>query len=772
MNRSYHNTLTRPLMKPTFLLSLAALAAGKPAFAQPMVAQVATVDPFKSIQAKLGEKKYAEAVAEVETALQGPALNAGDKLRLLKTAAQASMGLGKSGLPAATAFQERIVADPGLANTAKIEAVNSIAEAYISSLDGQELRRMDIAKAHTILNRALELPDLKPEEQVLALKNIGKLYDRQDLEAQARETYQKILVLGVSDRSKADAQRLIADTYLAEGKGEEALALYKANGWGLLPLYQRLGDTEKRDAEASKLLNDAATPENTRWITFTRLPLWDARTKDVPAMKKAWEMYMPAFLEKDPNRALFLQRAVTAADADPQFVEWAAPLLVQAPRLSAAATLEMKSALVEALAADGKPAAAGAEAATITANAEFAAPARLWARLVAAAAQPGSDAGVEAAKAVREGETLSGPDKADAILRAARTVLRGGNAGAARGLYAFHQSLLAKPARAAIAADFVATAPYDVGSWLASPLLKAATGKAKLDRPYGDNLKFLLETDAAVTGRNTTADLKEDTGDKETDFYAATDAEGIHLFFNAWDARVADVMSGLVGGGAFEMYLAPGANQAYYTFLTEMPKGGINPDDFVTMYPNAHFRTPSEKDGTLRTETRATDKGFATHLFLDWRLFYDKLPANGTKWQFDAIRWTRSGGFSFGGSESVHNRSGWGDIVFSGLTEQNLNAIKRRIVFKAVAKYREAKRPVGAIGMWADPDLADRDFYQTQVAPLVKQLDDYAALVTKDMTADDVEKLYSAAVPGWMDAEFQLDAMRTRYLESKQFLGK
>jgi hypothetical protein len=231
-------------------------------------------------------------------------------------------------------------------------------------------------------------------------------------------------------------------------------------------------------------------------------------------------------------------------------------------------------------------------------------------------------------------------------------------------------------------------------------------------------------------------------------------------------------MNGLVGGGAFEMYLAPGEQQAYYTFLTEMPKGGINPDDFITMYPNAGFRLPSLKDGTLRTETRATDKGFATHLFLDWQLFYDKLPTNGVKWQFEAIRWTRSGGFSFGGSESVHNRSAWGDVVFSGLSDENLNAIKRRIVFKAVAKYREAKRPVNEIGSWADPDLADPGFYAAKVAPFVAKLDEYAARVTKDMTAADVETLYNEAVPGWMDADFLIQAMRTRYLEEKQFVAR
>jgi tetratricopeptide (TPR) repeat protein len=737
-------------------LSFAALLAlPYPVYAQP------APDALKSIQSLMQQKKYAEAVGEAEGALANGTLTAPEKVRLLKAAADASLLLGKNGVPEAMAFHERIVSDPAMPNGAKIEALNNMANAYIASLSGLELGRMNLDKAHAILKRGLELPGLTPEDRALALKNIGRLYERQDLNARARETYQQILTLNAGERTNADAQRLIAGTYVNEGREEDAVAIYKQFGWDLVGLYQGLGDAQRRDAEITKQLGDPDVAENTRWLNFSRFPIWDGQGKSLDQIRQSWDAYMPAFLEKDPNRALVLQRKVVAKEAEPTFVAWAAPIVLAAPKIAPNDFVTTKTAYIESLAALSKTDEVVREARELAADTRTPSSTKLWAQLVAATIKSNNGAGAVLSAA----GNASNQEKAGAIPRAAQTVLRAGNEKAARDLYQAYQSLLAKPDRASITCSFVDKAPYDVGSWLDSPLVK--TSGAKLNRPYGDNLKFLLETDSALTGRNTTADTKPATGDTSTDFYTACDAEGIHFFFNASDSRVKEVVDGLLGGGSFEMYLAPGEQQAYYTFLTEMPRGGINPADFVTMYPNAQFRMPSEKDGSLRTETRPTETGFATQLSLTWDVFYDKLPAAGTRWQFEAIRWTRSGGFSFGGSESVHNRSSFGDIVFSGLTPEHLNAIKRGIVLKAVAKYKQAKRITGAIGSWPDSELGDPVFYQTQVEPMVKKLDEYAERVNKDMTAADVDLLFREAVPGWMDGEYQIAALRRQYLEKE-----
>jgi hypothetical protein len=145
------------------------------------------------------------------------------------------------------------------------------------------------------------------------------------------------------------------------------------------------------------------------------------------------------------------------------------------------------------------------------------------------------------------------------------------------------------------------------------------------------------------------------------------------------------------------------------------------------------------------------------------------LPTDGTKWQFESIRWTRSGGRSFAGSQSVHNRSSWGDIIFSGMTPENLTAIKRAIIFKAVAKYRDAKKITSPVGRWTDADLGDPAFYQTDVAPLLARLDKYADTVNQNMTPADVETIFNEAVPDWMEIDYRVAALRKQYLENILF---
>lgn len=65
--------------------------------------------------------------------------------------------------------------------------------------------------------------------------------------------------------------------------------------------------------------------------------------------------------------------------------------------------------------------------------------------------------------------------------------------------------------------------------------------------------------------------------------------------------------------------------------------------------------------------------------------------------------------------------------------------------------------------------MGDPEFFRVSVAPLLKKLDDHAARVSQDMTSADVETLFGEAVPGWMEIEFTVAAMRTKYLQDKRF---
>jgi hypothetical protein len=752
-------------MKRFFTLFVAAsLLASTPVWSQPPT--TITDETFKSAQTKLREKKYAEVITDAEQVLASPNLPATDKARFLKLATDAALALGKPGTQQAIAFSERIVADAAISNTAKIEALNAAANAYVNSLAGMDLVKMDLSPAHVFLKRATVLPDLTPVERAAALKNLAKFYERQGKYGNARETYEKILQLGIPDRAQAEFHRAVADTYAAEGKADEALALYQKHGFDLIALYQRLGNAAKRYEEIYKILDDPTVPDAVRWSNFNRLPVWDWRANDPATMRSVTAKYLPAFLEKSPDRVLFLLRYITPEGSDPQLIEWAAPHLLKAPKLAPSDALKVRGLFLDALATQSKTDALLTAATSLASDTNADAATRLWAKLVSISVKSSSNPKAISA-VLGDDKTVTNAEKADALIRAARTAMRANNTASARTLYDNYRGLLAVAKPAVITCEYSDAAPHDVSSWLASPLLKNAATSAKLDRPYGDNLQFLLDTDASTTGRQA-ATSKEPTGDSDTDFSVACDEEGVHFFLHAHDTRADDVVDGLVSGGSFEMYFAPGEHQAYYTFLTKMPTGGINPQGFVTMYPNAQFRLPSIEDGTMRTQTLRTASGFATEFSLAWELFYDKLPENGTRWQFDAIRWTRSGGFSFGGSESVHNRSSWGDEVFSGLSEQRLNAIKRHIVFQAVQKYRNAKRVTGVLGKWSDTELGDLDFYNAKLEPLIKTMDAHADKVKKEMTAEEVEVLFREAVPTWMEINFRVDALRAQYLREKQ----
>jgi tetratricopeptide (TPR) repeat protein len=789
----------------TFLLS-ASLAWSLSA---PLSAQPPTVAPkpqnalYNNVQKSIREKKYSDAISQAEDVLRRQDLTAADKVRFLNAAADASLRQTPPEYSRARQYYEKIVADPAIANIDKIAAINSLSDAYIATLDGQYLDRMDLSPAYAILDRALKLPNLQPAEQVLALENIGKLNERQDKFAPAIEMYQKAAQLGVDEDTRKGAWQLVAGAYAGQAQVDKVIALYRQHNLDFVPLYKRLIDYSQTpaftrptdfglaEAEMLRILDDQQADDKTRWNVFTSLERWrwtrnagvsyPFMRRQLTEIRQISDKYLPAFLQTDPGRAQVLLR-VFKSEATPvfrnhfyfkdlvnlDFLTWAAPIILQTPKLSDADYAFVKKKYTNALLAGGKTPKAQAELRNIATDARVDGATQFWAQLVSStlAAQ-----NADVRQMTQQQKTLPLKEKAGVLIDAAQSVLATGDEQKANNLYAAYESLLPHLPTATITCEFTPDAPFDVGSWLNSPLRKDAQSTAKLNRPYGDNLKLLVETDAATAGRDAVAPSGEDTGDTDTNFHIACDEQGLHLFFDARDARAQEVMDGLVRGGSFEMYIAPGEHQAYYTFLPRLPDGTIStePGMFNTMYPNSGFRLPSTDEGTLLSSIQRTGNGFGVSLFFSWELFYDKLPVSGTKWQFEAIRWTRSGGRSFAGSQSVHNRSSWGDIVFSNLTPQNLSAIKRAIIFKAVTKYRAAKAITAPVGRWNDAELGDPAFYQSRVAPLLARLDRYADRIQENMTDAEVETLFNEAVPGWMEINHRVEALRAQYIEQKVF---
>jgi hypothetical protein len=728
-------------------------------------------DIYKAIQADIRNKKYDDATLKAQQTLEDKTLSPADKARFLSIAADAALRQTPAQSEQAKKYYDQIVADDTIANSAKISTYENLANLYIASLSGQYIDKVDVSPANEIMARALALPNLTPTEQAATYSAIGKLYARQARYEDALVAYQKVIALEINDGLKARAWRAMADVEEQRGNGDAALALYRQHNLGNRELYQalkRLGRTDEMVAEISKVLDDPATSDKERWAAFQQLSLTRALV----------DKYLPKFLETDPNRATILLPSFKLTEvfrnnfykrfgADEAYLAWAAPILLKAPKLSDKDYAYVTIKYVNALAGLGQGKLVTTAVAAAQQDARLGVADKFWAQLVGVAL---AGKAADAVKTVQAEKSLPDKEKAQAVLNAAQTVLQAEHNEAARALFAAYESLFVRRPQAQIACAFVENAPFDVGSWLTSPLLKNKNGSAKMDRPYGDNLEFLILTDSSTTGRNTDVASKEVTPDTDSNLHIVSDVRGIHMYFDLRDSQAKEVLDGIARGGSIEMYLAPGQGQAYYCFLPRLPEGQIEtgPGSFITMYPNSGWRLPSTQEGTLKSDMHRTENGFGMSLFLSWELFYDKLPKNGDKWQLEAIRWTRSGGFSFGGSESVHNRSSWGDIVFSGLTRENLNEIKRAIVFQAVNKYRSAKKINALAGQWEDSELGDSAFFEAKVKPLFARLDGYAAQVNKEMTAADVETLFKEAVPDWMELNFRVAALRAQYLKNKQ----
>jgi tetratricopeptide (TPR) repeat protein len=784
-----------------FLLGVSMICA--PLMAQPAPSPELNAQ-YNDIRAEIRKKNYVGAVQKAEQVLQSSGLSAKDRARFLSIAAEASVNQGASQYAVSKSYYEKLIADPAIDNATKVQAISDLADAYLKSLTGQYLDKMDIAPAHAILQRALQLPDLKSEERAVALMNIGKLYDREDKDNEALNTYRKIQQLDVSAATKDKAWQAMVDVYVKEAlygndqesakAAREAVSISRKQGFDLASLYDRLGDFDAATALLVGVLDDPNSTDAQRWSAFSKLPCFTRSTgpgstsgrSNPPAFRailaeiqQLSAKYLPVLMQADPSRARILLPTFKEApvapnlfyyptNASPAYVAWAGQLLLEVPKLSDKDYALVTAKTIDALAALHENQRVIAQVSSVGNDERLDAAMRFWARLVNVSL---ASKNADITETIQADKSLSDKAKAQAILDAAQTVLLAGQEETSEALYDAYKTIVPDLPVATINAAFMPNAPDDVGSWLASPLLKDATAGAKFNRPYGDNLKLLQETDATTGGRTSVDSAGGKTGDHDTDFYVACDAQGVHLFFDAHDEHAQEVAEGLLPGSSFETYLAPGENQPYLFLFPVLPNTPMTtgPTNFITMYPNKGWRLPSNDNGTFRNDIRRTKDGFGVSMFLSWDLFYDKLPVNGTKWRFESIRWTRSGGFSFAGSQSVHNPSSWGEIIFSGLTPQNLNAIKRAIIFKAVAKYREAQKITNPVGRWNDAELGDPAFYQSQVASLLARLDAYAARVSKDMTASDVETIFNEAVPGWMELEFQVAALRRQYLENQLF---
>lgn len=724
-------------------------------------------ETWADIQKQIQKRQGNQAIAQVETLLASPEITAADRARLLDLGSQAVLTQRPPRHDLAILWQQRIVDDETLPEQARVDAVQRIADLQILLPGGQDLHEMDLSSAMATLVQPLQWEGLSPRNRARALVNIGKLHDRQEAFEQARTYYDQAIKLVDHPRQQNDIHKLIVYSWAGQGMFDKAREIALQHDVDLIDMYRQFGRTQLQHEACMAVLEDPDATDAQRWSAFRLLPAWHVYTRDLRTIRQLSEQFLPAFTQENPDRPrqvfMPLLRRMSA-DEHAAFILWSAPQVIASPRCSDAEFAQLSALLVDSLAAVRAEDKLLAHAAKLAGDQRLSVDTHLWLSLVTRALEHDASA---AASWLKQQKGLTPQQQSDAILKAGRTLLRAGQEQAARELHALHVELLAPIEPARLVCEYVMQAPADISQWLTWIEQKPSLASGLLDRPYGNNLQFLVDTDSANTGRTAAEQTQTINEDSRTTLHALCDDRGLHLFLLAHDSQTSQVESGKLRAGSFEMYLAPGHQQAYHTFLGDVATGGFDPQKFLTHYPTAYVHPLAREDRTFDSQTRHVAGGYASYLFLSWAAFYDKLPRQDDDWQFEAIRWTRQGGFSFGGSRSVHNRTSWGRLVFANLGKQQQQAIRRQIIPIAVARYLQAKMATSSAGNWSDPDLGDPTFHQQHVAPLFEMLDEAVRQSRETMTDAQVDALYLQAVPLWMDLEHHINNMRRDYLQQK-----
>ena len=354
--------------------------------------------------------------------------------------------------------------------------------------------------------------------------------------------------------------------------------------------------------------------------------------------------------------------------------------------------------------------------------------------------------------------------RADFLLKGVRHAMVLRQDDVAKAIYAERAKLVRKEEPRSLPCPYIENAPQQIVEILKAPFY--TNGKKGLaDRKFGDDLKFIIDTD--VTAKR---DMTEFNGKpfRPTEIFAFCDAKGVKVLLRAfYDKETLEKFKNGFGGvGGYEAYIAPGIDGPY-TFLGFGPGTVRLESGFTTQYDNGNgYRNLRSADDSVLLSHYVADDSVISLLSFSWVKEFATLPSNGDKWYFEPLCWSQ-GGWSWGGSKTVHNRSNFGALVFEGITPKAAAAIRRPILKKASDTYWSAKsaRSNGCIEFWKDPVLGDPAFYNECLKPLVARLDSYTGLVKPNMTDEEVMDVYEHAAKDWMNIAFIVSSLRERYIE-------
>ena len=373
----------------------------------------------------------------------------------------------------------------------------------------------------------------------------------------------------------------------------------------------------------------------------------------------------------------------------------------------------------------------------------------------------------DAAKVVAAFESTNRVEWAEKLGRAAREFMKEGDEAAARKVWAAREKIAPPPQQPVLDVPYWENGPHDIRGIVESDFYKSAK-KGYLNRRYGDNLKFLIETDSAILGREMTTDKGE--AFRPTELFAFWDRYGVKILLRSYVDNMAAVKAGFGSPGGYETYLATGIDDPYHCIMFDPKEGGEAGDNFVTQYDNlTGYRQVKRSEGTLVFDNLYFDDGAATLIAIPWKAAWNATPWKREAWYLEPIHWAH-GGLSWGGSKSVHHRSSFGKLRFTGGDAKSYAAVKRTLLPVAKAKFNAAcsARSAGQVEVWQDPELGDQEFYLAEVKPLVERIKPLMDGVKPDMSDEDAVRTWDAAGEDALNIDYLVSLKRTEWLNAKR----
>ena len=293
--------------------------------------------------------------------------------------------------------------------------------------------------------------------------------------------------------------------------------------------------------------------------------------------------------------------------------------------------------------------------------------------------------------------------------------------------------------------------PQSAKAWSISDMVK--TGKNRESRfvEYNSEAAKNLWLDA-TTERTYEADPK--LKGRETSFYMAYDVRGWHIYIESREPDTAK------DGGKLEIFFAPGLNNVYYhQMMVSQPSdnGGF----FDWGMPHRDYRSLKNY---VTVDSKATDVGFGSYIFVPWEAVYDRLPLDNDYWRFSFMRWgTR---VTWGGN--VHDTGNFGLVQFEKPEQTVIEAIRVNMLKAAWEKFQETAKQ--AAKTWNDEKTGDRDFFTEKLQPEINVYMDFAKSLGDPATWNgETAAKAQGVLKEWMEFNYTVAALRTTFLMDKQF---